>query len=155
MGCQQSTSAHDQESILEAEKAKDLSAATYPILGSEAIMKPKGHGTYSNPVQGNLRFGCDFSTADRICNYNRHFAEHAGYFTTGRRKEAFLKEAVAEAKKRREPITFYDSNTGMPLFTAPVNRSWDDWLHESKLHGTCSLSSCPVHVIVRNCIIGS
>lgn len=30
---------------------------------------------------------------------------------------------------------FYDSNTGKLLFTAPVDRSWDDWIEESKNHG--------------------
>ena len=25
-------------------------------------------------------YGCDFETADRICCYNRHAADHRGYF---------------------------------------------------------------------------
>jgi hypothetical protein len=107
---------------------------SYPKIGPATIMAGKGHGTYSKPVQENLRFGCDFKTADRICNYNRHFAEHSGYFIGGARKTQFL-NAVQEAKAQTKPITFYDSNTGRPLFTAPVNRTWDEWLNESKAHG--------------------
>ena len=30
---------------------------------------------------------------------------------------------------------FYDSNTGKLLFTAPIGRSWDDFLDESRHHG--------------------
>ncbi len=50
----------------------------YPILGEESIMKEKAHGTSATPVQKDLRWKCDVNTADRICNYNRHFAEFAG-----------------------------------------------------------------------------
>jgi hypothetical protein len=38
-------------------------------------MSPKAHGTSSTPVQKDLRWGCDYDTADRICNFNRHYAE--------------------------------------------------------------------------------
>ena len=33
------------------------------------------------------------------------------------------------------PITFYDSVSGMPLFKAPIARSVDDFIAESKVHG--------------------
>ena len=46
-----------------------------PVIGSEGIMSKKGHGTSITPVQDNLRWGCDFKTADRICNYNRHYGK--------------------------------------------------------------------------------
>lgn len=82
-----------------------------------------------SPVQKNLRWGCDYDTADRICNFNRHYAEHAGYFSTTK----FLKEA--ESKAEGEKITYYDSNTGKPLFIAPVGRSMSDFLKESRAHG--------------------
>lgn len=42
-------------------------------------MSKKAHGTSENPVQKNLRYGCDPDLADKICNYNRHFAEFSGY----------------------------------------------------------------------------
>mmetsp|Transcript_8121 Transcript_8121/g.12549 ORF Transcript_8121/g.12549 Transcript_8121/m.12549 type:complete len:115 (-) Transcript_8121:76-420(-) len=32
-------------------------------------------------------------------------------------------------------ITFYDSNTGKPLFCAPRGRSMEDFLQESRAHG--------------------
>jgi hypothetical protein len=46
-----------------------------PVLADESVMNPKAHGTSDKPVQTNLRWNCDFETADRICNYNRHYAE--------------------------------------------------------------------------------
>lgn len=41
-----------------------------PVLGDESIMCKKKHGTSDTPVQKNLRWGCDWDTADRICNFN-------------------------------------------------------------------------------------
>ena len=54
----------------------------YPgcTIGSEELMAPKAHGTSDVPPLPNLRWGVDTDTADRVCNFNRHFAEHAGYF---------------------------------------------------------------------------
>lgn len=49
-----------------------------------------------------------------VCNFNRHYAEYAGYWRT----TDFLKEA-----DRTNPITFYDSVTGKPLFIAPKVKS--------------------------------
>ena len=124
-----------------------------PVLGSESIMSKKKHGTSATPVQANLRWECDRKTADRICNFNvracllplittccsplslcsqRHYAEHSGYF----QKTPFLKEAPKELhESKAKEITFYDSNTGKPLFYAPRNRSWDEFVRESKAHG--------------------
>ncbi|KAI2511841.1 hypothetical protein MHU86_2573 [Fragilaria crotonensis] len=81
-------------------------------------------------VQQNLRWGCDPKVAEPICNNNRHFAEHAGYFLT----TAFL----AEVKLDLGEITFYDSNTGKALFQAPHGRSLDDFLTESRNYGWLS-----------------
>ena len=62
----------------------------------------------------------------------RHYAEHSGYF----QKTAFLKEAPKELQESKaKEVTFYDSNTGKPLFYAPRNRSWDEFVRESKAHG--------------------
>lgn len=47
---------------------------TLPVVGDEAIMSPKKHGTSETPVQKDLRWGCDVDTANRICNFNRHYA---------------------------------------------------------------------------------
>lgn len=89
-------------------------------------MKPKAHGTSETPVQETLRWGCDRDTADRICNFNRHYAEYSGYW----KKTTFLSEI--EDKKEEE---FYDSNTGNLLFVAPRDRTWEDWIKESTSHG--------------------
>lgn len=41
--------------------------AKFPIQGDEQIMSKKAHGTSEKPVMSELRWNCDFSTADRIC----------------------------------------------------------------------------------------
>jgi hypothetical protein len=43
-----------------------------------------------------------------------------------------FEEKVMQAKG---PITFYDSVTGKPLFVAPINRSREEFIEESKIHG--------------------
>lgn len=80
-------------------------------------------------MQENLRWNCDWEIADRISNFNRRFAEDSGYFT----KATFVKEANGFAK-----MTFYDSNTGKPLFVVgggPEKRSMKEFLKESAAHG--------------------
>lgn len=99
------------------------------VMGDESIMSRKAHGTSEVPVQENLRWNCDRDTADRICNFNRHYAEHSGYFS----KTTFNKEANSTGEG--EQITFYDSNTGKPLFIAPIGRTMKQFLDESKAHG--------------------
>ncbi len=93
-------------------------------------MSQKAHGTSETPVQKDLRWKCDYDTADRICNFNRHYAEYAGYWTS----TSFVADARAVGLEGKE-ITFYDSNTGKPLFIAPKGRSMEDFLNESASHG--------------------
>jgi hypothetical protein len=38
-------------------------------------------------------------------------------------------------KNANGPITFYDSVSGKALFVAPVNRSAEEFIFESKVHG--------------------
>jgi peptide methionine sulfoxide reductase MsrB len=64
-----------------------------------------------------------------ISNFNRHYAEYAGYWTT----TEFVK-SVQEGKES-SPVQFYDSVTGNLLFTAPVGRTVDEFLKESQKHG--------------------
>jgi len=64
------------------ESSSSSSGGELPIIGSESLMSAKKHGTCESGVQSNLRWNCDSSLADRICCYNRHYAEHSGYFTT-------------------------------------------------------------------------
>jgi hypothetical protein len=92
------------------------------LITVESLMSVKAHGTSEFPVQKNLRWQCDENTADRICNYNRHWAEFAGYFASS--KVTFMKEMQEKATAGATgPTIFYDSVTGKPLFKAPVGKS--------------------------------
>ena len=93
-------------------------------------MSQKEHGTCVAPVQENLLFGSDFETADRICCFNRRFAEYSGYAFGGKR--TFLQELHNMEGSEK---TFYDSVTGKPLFVAPRGRTVDEFIAESKAHG--------------------
>eukprot|EP00545_Synedropsis_sp_CCMP1620_P010033 CAMPEP_0119012774 /NCGR_PEP_ID=MMETSP1176-20130426/7533_1 /TAXON_ID=265551 /ORGANISM="Synedropsis recta cf, Strain CCMP1620" /LENGTH=202 /DNA_ID=CAMNT_0006965797 /DNA_START=89 /DNA_END=697 /DNA_ORIENTATION=+ len=105
-------------------------AAKLPIMAPEEAMSAKAHGTSEKPVMTDLRWNCDYDTADRICNFNRHYAEHAGYWAS----TEFLKYVKGRADQET-PIDYYDSVTGERLFTAPVGRSMQDYLNESNSHG--------------------
>jgi len=99
------------------------------VPGDESIMRPKKHGTSDKPSQTDLRWQCSSVIADRICNFNRRYAEHSGYWED---EATFLHEESADTA----PITFYDSNRGKPLFRAPgPSRTWDDFVEESRKHG--------------------
>ena len=106
---------------------KDIVVGGSMQVGNDNIMLPKAHGTSEVPVQENLRFGASRKLADKICNYNRHFAELGGYF-----RETSFEEAV---RNSNGPLTFYDSNSGKPLFQAPIGRSKEDFIAESNVHG--------------------
>jgi len=86
----------------------------------------KKHGTSDVPVQKNLKYGVDREVADRICNFNRHYAEYAGY--------AWSTEWLKTVDPTRE-TTYYDSNTGKPLFIAPRGRTFEEFMKESQAHG--------------------
>merc|ERR1712039_177340 len=96
-----------------------------PVMGEESIMAPKRHGTSENPV-GKILYGCDRKVADKICNFNRHYAEYRGYFE----QTDWLKTVPKD-----KPTTYYDSNTGNPLFHAPMGRTFQEFVQESKNHG--------------------
>jgi peptide methionine sulfoxide reductase MsrB len=97
------------------------------VLGDESIMRTKANGrSTEGPCQASLLWGCDASTADRICTRNRHYAEHSGYFRT----TTFMDEV-----DRERETTYYDSVSGKPLFIAPRGRSFDEFAAESKSHG--------------------
>jgi len=93
-----------------------------PVAGEDSIMCKKAHGTSVTPVQQSLRWGCDVSVADKICNFNRRFAEHSGYWQT------------TQFSPQGE-TTFYDSNSQKPLFHAPQGRTLAQFLQESRSHG--------------------
>jgi len=50
---------------------------SFPIYIDESVMSPKAHGTCEKPVMAKLRWNCDRETADRICCFNRHYAEYS------------------------------------------------------------------------------
>jgi len=102
-------------------------SSKYPVMAEEATMSQKAHGTSEKPVQKNLRWNCDFEVADRICNFNRHYAEFAGYWQTT--------DFIKSLKDAEQPVKFYDSVTGVLLFTAPVGRTMEEFLKESQSHG--------------------
>jgi peptide methionine sulfoxide reductase MsrB len=104
------------------------SASGYPLECEESVMSQKAHGTSDKPVQNKLRWNCDVQKADKICNFNRHYAEFSGYWNS---KTSFLEE---ESEASGE-ITFYDSVTGKPLFIAPRGRSFQAFVKESQKHG--------------------
>lgn len=103
----------------------------YPIPCGEDVMSQKAHGTSDAPVQDNLRWNCDKATADKICNFNRHYAEHAGYW----QNTSFLDEVRKNPPTEENPTKYHDAVTGKLLFTAPVGRSMKDYLAESASHG--------------------
>ena len=117
--------------LLGSGESRKVACQSPCVPGDESIMSKKEHGTSHTPVQKNLRWGCDWSTADRICNYNRHYAEYSGSFE---KKTTFVAELQKEASQSN-PMTFYDSNTGKALFTAPVGRTAEEFLKESRNHG--------------------
>ena len=91
-------------------------ATSYPVVGPESIMSAKAHGTTEKPVQASLLYGCDVESADRICCFNRHYAEHSGY--SFQKPRTWKDEIVGKGE-----ITYYDSVTGKPLFIAPKGRT--------------------------------
>lgn len=52
---------------------------SFLLLPTSQQQKNKAHGTTATPPQDNLKWGCDPKTADNICCFNRHYAEHSGY----------------------------------------------------------------------------
>lgn len=110
-----------------SQKANALDVGGKIVFGDESIMRQKAHGTSEKPVQSDLLYGVSNKLADKITNYNRQFAEMAGYF-----RSTSFEDIVLEAKG---PITFYDSVTGQALFVAPIGRSAEDFVSESEVHG--------------------
>lgn len=101
------------------------------VYGTDDLMAPKDHGTTATPVQTELRYGVSRPLADRIASFNRTFAERDGYCAG----TAFATEVRRIQAETGGPAVFYDSVSGTPLFRAPVNRSVDEFLAESAVHG--------------------
>eukprot|EP00957_Ditylum_brightwellii_P141048 10745525-Ditylum_brightwellii.AAC.1 len=50
--------------------ALNAAPAQLPVMCEESVMSKKAHGTSEKPVMKDLKWGCDYDTADRICNFN-------------------------------------------------------------------------------------
>jgi len=114
-------------SALASDIGNDITVGGKIQLGEETLMAPKDHGTTSIPVQDNLKYGVSQKLSDKICSYNRHFAENSGYY-----RYTNFEDSMYAAKG---PVTFYDSVTGKPLFQAPIGRSLEQFVRESEIHG--------------------
>ena len=68
------------------------------------------------------------TTSDRICSFNRLYAEPPGYWRTS----GLLAEL---ARTPDDTLVWYDSVSGKPLFVAPRGRSLEAFLRESEVHG--------------------
>ena len=69
-----------------------------------------------------MKFECDYNTADRICCFNRHYAEHSGYAFSP--KLTWVNEASSHYKQHGTPMTYFDSVSGKSLFKAPNGRTF-------------------------------
>lgn len=68
---------------------KDITSP-YPVIGDDSLMSPKNHGTCTRPVMNELRWNVNYAEADKICCFNRHYAEYSGYWlSTNFLKEVF------------------------------------------------------------------
>lgn len=81
-------------------------SSNYPIYGADTLMAPKAHGSCSGPTMQALRWSVDRATADNICCFNRHFAEHSQYFI----ETNFLQEV------KYTTLTIYSSHYYCALF---------------------------------------
>ncbi|GMH71257.1 hypothetical protein TrLO_g1911 [Triparma laevis f. longispina] len=109
------------------------------VYCDEDVMAKKSHGTTENPVTS-VRWNVDSNLADKICSFNRHFAEPAGSFE---KNDLYLSEI--QKLKPGETLTYYDTVTNLPLFTAPINRTVDQFLQESYTHGWPSFRDSEVN----------
>lgn len=109
--------------------------AALTLCGCGDLPKCKG------PVQQNLRFGCaaDISLASQICCHNSDFAEYSGYFQHVGGSGGLFAQLDATGT-----TIFYDSVCGVPIFKAPVGRSFAAWRQESEEHGWPSFRSSEI-----------
>eukprot|EP00755_Sulcionema_specki_P024840 Sspe_Gene.82002::Locus_53456_Transcript_1_1_Confidence_1.000_Length_1006::g.82002::m.82002/K07305/msrB; peptide-methionine (R)-S-oxide reductase len=82
-------------------------------------------------LQGNVDFGMQ-EIAPRlewVCCGNRHYAEPVGLHMHSRIN------LFHQIEHLPRPVVFYDATCGIPLFAAPVNRTFEEWKMESIAHG--------------------
>jgi len=77
----------------------------------------------------------------RCLDRSFHTPEYAGYW-----ESTSFQSDVDQDMEDGKAVTFYDSGwKGHPLFTAPMDRTWDDFLSESKKHGWPSFRDTEVN----------
>lgn len=124
-------------------KFKRRSFGPQAVIGSEALMKKKGHGSCVSTVQSNLRFGVEREVASRLCCFNRYFAEPKGYITSA--ESGWERELKSFAQNSKEPMEYFDSVSGRLLFAAPKQRSFAEFLEESTFWGWLSFRDAEVN----------
>ena len=62
------------------------------------------------------------------------------------------REVLTEEGPESGEITFYDSNTGKPLFYAPKERTWEAFVRESQSHGWPSFRDSEVNWEYVRCL---
>lgn len=100
------------------------------LIGNSEIMNQKIHGTCKLKTSDNIKFGCSRELCDNICCFNRKFAEKENYWSD----TSFIQDIIYDIWNE-EPIYFYDTISNIPLFYAPINRNWSDFLYETLNHG--------------------
>jgi len=79
-------------------------------------------------MQQDLKYGCSdyHDRYDYVCCDNSHYAEHAGFLNKVNLWSQIDSEGVT---------TYYDSVCNVPLFRAPIGRSFEEFQEESNHHG--------------------
>lgn len=139
-----------------------------PILTNEAAVFPlhvlRRNPTCERPPQDTLKFSVskftaasaqlpfnppeDESLAEAVCcdTVYTGYAEPKNFFS--RPEVNFLNAIEPESHAN---VTFFDSVCGMPLFIAPIDRSWDDFQLDTMRHGWPSFR--PEEVIKGNVVV--
>ena len=112
-----------------------FSRAAWGEIGDNVFgLCPAQPSVFSEP----LRWSSDPEVADRICCKNHDYAEYSGYWLSLRDFPfGTLPEGV-------DSITFFDVSSGVPLFRAPIGRSWAAFIAESRTHGWPSFRDAEV-----------
>lgn len=103
-----------------------------------------GGGAPMESVSSFLDMQLDYDLADRICCHNHVYAEPSGYHAT---EGVNLYNKLDPTKE----TVFYDSVCGIPLFVAPRDRSFEEFVQESLKHGWPSFR--PAELVSENVII--
>ena len=131
------------------------------VRGGDDLMAPNAHGSAAAPVQQRLRWSCDRELADRICCFNRHFAEPRGHFELTGLLTWILERcatspdgcqeacATSSSVSGSPALAFFDSVSGKRLFQLSSRtgaRSPQAFVAESVTHGELLPRSHPHEV---------